>query len=409
MLIIYYQISFITLWFYRYVRLIVNCASSWTFKSVPPPDNPIYTSNDVTILIPTICREDQYDDFKLCLQSVLATKPHGVLVSTVKSDLLRITELAHNIDSRIQVMAASFANKRQQIYEAVPRIKTKITILADDDVVWPPTLLPQTTQLVQPGLGIINRIWEYLGACYIQRRNFEIAATSHIDGGISCLSGRTAAYRREFLQSEDCMEGYVNERWGGKLLNTDDDNYLTRLLVAKGWGIRIQMSKEAEVLTTLECTWDFLQQCLRWARSNWRSNYLSMVIERHIWKQQPWSSYTLHLATISHSLWNDLSLLYLLHRSTITWDPSHRLLSFCIFGLWLLFTKVVKLIPHFALYPGDIFLLPVTFCFGYFHGLIKLYALVTLNRTTWGGRQIPNGMGENARVEKPLRQLKRCF
>ena len=80
------------------------------------------------------------------------------------------------------------------------------------------------------------------------------------------------------------MEGYVNEKWGGKPFNIDDDNCLTRLLVAKGWGIRIQMSKKAEVLTTLECTWEFLKQCLRWARSNWRSNYMSAIIERHIWK-----------------------------------------------------------------------------------------------------------------------------
>ena len=47
--------------------------------------------------------------------------------------------------------------------------------------------------------------------------------------------------------------------------HADDDNFVTRLLVAKGWGIRIQMCKEAEVLTTLEFGWGFLKQCLRWA------------------------------------------------------------------------------------------------------------------------------------------------
>lgn len=43
------------------------------------------------------------------------------------------------------------------------------------------------------------------------------------------------------------------------------------------------------------------------------------------------------------------------------------------------FTKVVKLIGLFRRQPSDIKYLPVSILFGYLHGLIKLYALVTLN------------------------------
>jgi cellulose synthase/poly-beta-1,6-N-acetylglucosamine synthase-like glycosyltransferase len=176
-------------------------------------------------------------------------------------------------------MAASFANKRQQIYKAIPRITAPITILADDDIELPSKSLPHilapfkdskigavgTCQRVRrrPGLGITDQIWQYLGECYIKRRNFEISATSHIDGRISCLSGRTAAIRTKILQTEDFMTGYVTETWLGIHLNADDDNFVTRFLVSKGWGIRIQMCKEAEVLTTLEFGYGFLKQCLR--------------------------------------------------------------------------------------------------------------------------------------------------
>ena len=59
------------------------------------------------------------------------------------------------------------------------------------------------------------------------------------------------------------MTGCVTETWLGIPLNADDDNFVTRLLVAKGWGIRIQMCKEAEVLTTLKFGCGFLKQCLR--------------------------------------------------------------------------------------------------------------------------------------------------
>ena len=42
------------------------------------------------------------------------------------------------------------------------------------------------------------------------------------------------------------------------------------------------------------------------------------------------------------------------------------------------FTKVVKLMGLFLRNPSDIKFLPVSIVFGYFHGLIKLYALATL-------------------------------
>lgn len=46
------------------------------------------------------------------------------------------------------------------------------------------------------------------------------------------------------------------------------------------------------------------------------------------------------------------------------------------------FTKVVKLMGLFMRNPSDIKFLPVSIIFGYFHGLIKLYALFTL-RMVW--------------------------
>ena len=49
------------------------------------------------------------------------------------------------------------------------------------------------------------------------------------------------------------------------------------------------------------------------------------------------------------------------------------------------FTKVVKLMGLFIRNPSDILFLPVSVVFGYFHGLIKLYALITLNMTLISG------------------------
>jgi len=39
---------------FRYTRLIVDCISHWTFRPIPVPETPTYTSDDVTIILPTI-------------------------------------------------------------------------------------------------------------------------------------------------------------------------------------------------------------------------------------------------------------------------------------------------------------------------------------------------------------------
>lgn len=48
-------------------------------------------------------------------------------------------------------------------------------------------------------------------------------------------------------------------------------------------------------------------------------------------------------------------------------------------GVWMFFSKFIKLLGHYRRYPADFLLLPVSILFGYFHGAIKIYAAVTLN------------------------------
>lgn len=48
-------------------------------------------------------------------------------------------------------------------------------------------------------------------------------------------------------------------------------------------------------------------------------------------------------------------------------------------GLWMFTSKWIKLLGHYIRYPVDVLLLPVSIIFGYFHGAIKMYAVMTLN------------------------------
>lgn len=100
---------------------------------------------------------------------------------------------------------------------------------------------------------------------------------------------------------------------------------------------------------------------------------------------QPWSSYALHLSSLSPpALVIDGLLAYLLYQS-IKSTPTDALVvtpstAFLIFFMWLLFTKTVKLLPYFFRYPSDIKFLPVSILFGYLHGFLKAYTLLTVHK-----------------------------
>lgn len=108
-------------------------------------------------------------------------------------------------------------------------------------------------------------------------------------------------------------------------------------------------------------------------------------------RQQPWSTYALHIATFTSLAFAiDPLLLASCWWATAEWEPESRHYAFWAQFIFMFgFTKVVKLIGLFRRNPSDVVYLPLSILFGYFHGLIKLYALITLNMTSWGSR--PDG------------------
>ncbi|KAI6549523.1 Type 2 glycosyltransferase [Pyricularia oryzae] len=54
-----------------------------------------------------------------------------------------------------------------------------------------------------------------------------------MDGGISCMSGRIGAYRFEILQNDEFREGFIKEKWRGKILKADDDNFMDQEQLAE--------------------------------------------------------------------------------------------------------------------------------------------------------------------------------
>jgi hypothetical protein len=71
-------------------------------------------------------------------------------------------------------------------------------------------------------------------------------------------------------------------------------------------------------------------------------------------------------------------IIFLTYKATQAWASDYAMYAMVAQCSFMSVTKVVKLISLFVREPSDLIFLPVSIIFGYFHGLIKLYALLTL-------------------------------
>jgi len=277
----------------KYLRVIVNTIAYWSYRPAPILDDPKYTTKDVTVVIPSL--EGEGEELQRTLRSCLQNEPYKVFLVTVHANYNKAQQTARAISKKITVLSVPIANKRVQMCLALPYVETEVTVFADDDVTWPKTLLPWILAPFEDdkvgGVGTNQRhrrekdfnVWNFLGTSYLIRRNFDIISCNAIDGGLPCLSGRTVAYKTKILQDPEFAYAFTNETWRSFQLNADDDNFLSRWLLNNNWDIRIQAHKDCEIETTLEGNSKYLLQCMRWSRSNWRSNLKSLFIEGSVW------------------------------------------------------------------------------------------------------------------------------
>ncbi|OTA22460.1 hypothetical protein BTJ68_14804 [Hortaea werneckii EXF-2000] len=352
-----YTVLFLMLFLFRYTRTIVSIFTFLLYKPKPVQRNPKYKSSDVTVVVPTTFKEPA--ELVQCLRCILACVPTAVYIVTGNNNVALIRDLC-NVErfANVSVLGVEKLNKRKQMIRALKEVNTDIVVFADDDVFWPPNYLQYLLAIFEDDKvgagGTRQRVrrnpspnfWNFLGISYLERRVWNNVATNAIDGSISTLSGRTAAYRTQILKSEQFFWYFENDQWRGRPLNTDDDKCLTRYVYSHGWKIVIQFDERSVIETTLEDNPKYLDQ----------------------------------------SLLVDGTMLFLLAKA---FEASENLsLALGMLGLWILFTKLVKLMPHFYRHPVDLRFVPLSIAFSYLHGFLNIYAAFTLTKTHWGSQNL---------------------
>ena len=369
------------------------------YKPIEPKKNPRYVSNlHATIVVPTI---DSGPEIVRAIKSWLENDPYEIIFVTIPKAQASLEALARSVDPhrrKVRVITVEKGNKRNQMVAGINQVKTPITIFCDDDVLWPKrfieyTLAPfedskmggvGTNQTVLP-VGKRMTIWEIMAAFRVTMRTIECTASTFIDGGVTCLSGRTAIYRTSILRSSVFQYEFTHEYWNSKYhLNSGDDKFLTRWMQNNGWKTFIQTSRHTELLSTFKNDWTFLKQLLRWTRNSWRSDIKSLIFNRTIWKRHPWTAFTMFDKFFNPItvFFGPASVAYIIAFSSIfpVWV---YLVSYLVY---LLATRLLKYTPHFITRPQDIVHLPALLLFNFYFALLKTYCLFTLHVTAWGTR-----------------------
>ncbi|KAI7853630.1 polysaccharide synthase [Circinella umbellata] len=415
--------------FYRYLWYAIKLCAWLIYRPIRPKAGATYRSDlDVTIIVPTI---DAGEEFKIAAKSWLACNPKEIIIITEEKMRGPLETLAESIDpQKITVLTIPKANKRNQMVAGINATKTEILVFADDDAIWKPSMLDyilacfedlkmggvgtsQTVHAVNP--NGYQTVWEVIAGFRLTIRNIEVAASTHMDGGVCCLSGRTAAYRTLILKDPAFQYGFTNDLWLDKYpLNSGDDKFLTRWMVSHGWNTYVQVCPEAELYSTFKNNWRFLRQVLRWTRNTWRSDFRSLFTERYIWRRHPYVAFTM-----VDKIFNPITLLsgpllvfiYLIEQATSDVTPTKKPLPawnvIVSYICWLLLTRGLKLLPHFLKRPSDIIHLPAWLLFNYYFAIMKVYALFTLHVTSWGSRNFDedNEQPQHALSEQQQHQV----
>ena len=363
--------------------------------------------------IPAVLYKPVVNDFRLSMSIVVpvyqedpvvfAAAIESWLANRVKEVILVIDEsdkVCQEIASRypVTVIPTNVPGKRDALRRGWNAARTDLVALVDSDTIWAQDVAAEvckpfadpkiggvgTRQSVYGSKGILARLTDM----FLDHRYFdENASQSYLGKAVSCLSGRTAVYRRKLLM--EIEKDFMDETFWGVQCLSGDDKRLTTLVLERGY--LTYMQRSAEVWSTFPTKLRvFFRQRLRWARNTWRSDLRALS---HRWVySHPFLAFTMIDKGIS-------SFTLLLGPIFMVYAMVQRNWVFCIvLALWWQISRSAKLLPHLRRRPSSFFFIPIYVALSWLMALIKLQALLTIRQQRWLTRQVAVENGEVVRT-----------
>jgi hyaluronan synthase len=361
--------------------------TTWLVRRVPaalyrPVRNDFWLP--VTVVVP-VYQEDP-EILGKAIESWLANDVAEVILVIDESDTI-----CRGIAARypVRVIVTGVPGKRDALRRGWEAASTPLVALVDSDTIWAydvarlvamPFADPRvggvaTRQNVYNPHGFLQRA----GDMFLDYRYFdENAAQTAVGRAISCVSGRTAVYRRHLLLR--VSDDFMTETFLGRPCMSGDDKRITSLLLAAGHDCVLQ--RTARVWSTFPGSYGlFVKQRLRWARNTWRSDLRALAIDRWAWRR-PFLAFTMvDKAVSSFTL---LAAPAFLALGVVRQD---WLFVGLLAGWWWL-SRSIKLLPHLRRRPSSFFLVPPFVVLSFAMAVLKLYALATVRTQRWLTRDV---------------------
>ncbi|MEY9932612.1 N-acetylglucosaminyltransferase [Catenulispora sp. GP43] len=335
-----------------------------------------------------------------CLRTWLDQDPDEVIIVVDVDDTECRQVLAEVEDPRLKVIAFKHHGKRSALGVGIREARNDILVFCDSDTLWRAGLL-QAVQMpfIDPSVGGVGTqqnvyqrttsVWRRIADWLINLRYFDYVPAMSRRGGVICLSGRTAAYRRSVILP--VVDNLENEFFLGRRCISGDDGRMTWLTIAQGY--KTVHQSNALALSMFPDTFRaFVKQRVRWSRNSYRC-YLTAI-----WKGWLWRTPLISRITVLQILLTPVTMgltIYFLLFNRLDFTTRGWLLA----AAWLLLGRGLRGFSHLRRHPGEILLLPLTALIVMYISLpIKLYAFFTMNKQGWITRTTDSvgGAGQSA-------------
>ena len=373
----------------------------WLAKRIPALFyRPIENDYDCSATIVTPVYNEDPALFRRAIDSWIANRPDRIIAVVDVTDTTCM-EIARSY-AEVDVIPIDVPGKRPALAAGVDAATTDIVVLVDSDVIWEPDVLrklkmpfadPQiggvgTRQHMYPTDGVRPTIWERLADIYLDiRYSDEVPATTRWGRAVSCLSGRTAAYRTTLLQR--LREPFLHETFNGMPCMSGDDKRYTCLILQNGYRTWNQLN--ARVYSTFNPRFrGFIKQRIRWSRNSFRSDL------RALWQGWVWRYPYLAVMLIDKTIAPFTLLLGPIVLAVSIAVGNWRLVAALL--IWWLLSRTIKILPHLRRRPADLLIVPIFIGVTYYMSLVKTYSLFTLTQHKWLTRAVAVVNGKVSRV-----------
>ena len=337
-----------------------------------------------TSLVVPVYREDA-DVLERCLRTWLAERPTEIILVVDDRDDLVLARLRRLDLPTVKVLPWRHTGKRGALGAGVRAATGEIIVFSDSDTSWRPGLLAAMQMpFVDPQVGGVgSRQHVHLPGSDIRRRvAYWLLNTRYLDyvpamsrrGGVACLSGRTAAYRRSVITP--LMPALEHEVFLGRECVAGDDGRLTWLVLAAGYRTVYQASAQADSM--FPDSWAaFIRQRVRWSRNSYRT-YLTALAQGWLW-HQPLITQVTALQILVTPLTMAAAIYY-----TAAWAASGGPIALVVALAWAVIGRGLRGFSHLRENPRDVAIIPLMALVVAGIALpIKVWAAFTMNRHGW--------------------------